>query len=97
MQTMTLENLPNEKERAKIGKKARRIYAKIRKELEKDHWGKFIAINVDNGDYIVSSEHGVAAEQLIKKYPELIPYIIRIGYEAVYHFGGSGIRDGLKK
>jgi len=96
MEALTLKNLPNKQERAKIGQAARTIYAPLRETLERDHWGEYIAINVENGDYIVSANHRDAVRQIQKKYPGVLPFVIRIGYRAIYHFGGSGLNDGKR-
>jgi hypothetical protein len=97
MEATKIKKLPNRKERAKIGKKARAIYARLRVALEKDYWGEYVAINVENGDYIVSTDHTEATKQMLNKYPNILPFIIRIGYRAVYHFGGSGLSDGKRE
>jgi hypothetical protein len=96
MEIVTLKNLPNKEERAKIGKAARAIYEPLREELERSHWGKYVAINVETGDYIVAPEQARAVKEMQKKYPGILPFVIRIGYRAVYHFGGSGLNDGKR-
>jgi hypothetical protein len=96
METLTIRNLPNKEERAQIGKAARAIYEPLREALEKDHWGEYLAINVKNGDYVVSADHDDAARQMHARYPGEVPFVIRIGYRAVYHFGGSGLTDGKR-
>jgi hypothetical protein len=96
MATLSIRNLPNKAERAEIGKAARSIYESLQKTLEKDHWGEYIAINVKSGDYAISTSHEDAAKRMYAKYPGEIPFIIRIGYRAVYHFGGSGLNDGKR-
>ncbi|MDZ7291362.1 MAG: hypothetical protein ONB44_25075 [candidate division KSB1 bacterium] len=96
MERLTIKNLPNKEERAQIGKAARAIYEPLREALERDHWGEYIAINVKNGDYVVSASHEDAARQMHARYPGEFPFVIRIGYRAVYHFGGSGLNDGKR-
>jgi len=96
METITLKSLPSKEERAKIGKAAREIYESLREELEKSHWGNYVAINVENGDYIVAADHNGAVQEIQNKYPGVLPFVIRIGYRAVYHFGGSGLNDGKR-
>jgi hypothetical protein len=84
METATLrKKLPNKEERAKVGKAADAIYAPLRERLEREHWGEYIAINVDNGDYAVAPDHFEASQVLKAKYPEIIPCVTRIGYKAV--------------
>jgi hypothetical protein len=96
METLAIRNLPNKAERAQIGKSARAIYQSLSEALERDHWGEYVAINFKNGDYIVSADQENAAKQMHAKYPGELPFIIRIGYRAVYHFGGSGLKDGKR-
>jgi hypothetical protein len=96
MEALTLKNLPDKEERAKIGKAARAIYEPLRERLEKSCWGDYVAINIENGDYIVAPDHGDAVKQIKVKYPGVLPFVIRIGYRAVYHFGGSGLNDGKR-
>lgn len=95
MEILTLKNLPAKEERAKIGKAARSIYEPLREALERDHWGEYVAINVENGDYVVSADHEDAVKQMQAKYPGVLPFVIRIGYRAVYHFGGSGLSEWI--
>jgi hypothetical protein len=46
METATLrKKLPTKEERAKVGKAADAIYAPLREQLEKEHWGEYISIN----------------------------------------------------
>jgi hypothetical protein len=96
METVTLKKFPNKEERAKIGKAARTIYKRLHEVLEKEHWGEYVAINVENSDYIISSDQEDAVKQMHAKYPGRLPFVIRIGYRAVYHFGGSGLNDGKR-
>ena len=96
MTTIKLKDLPSKEGREEIGKKARKIYEALREKLEKQHWGDYIAINYENGDYIISTDHEEAARQMQEKYSGLIPFVIRIGYRAVYHFGTSGLSDGKR-
>jgi len=37
----------------KIGEKGRELFKKISEELESDYLGKFVAIEVDSGDYFI--------------------------------------------
>jgi len=94
--TIPRKKLPNKEERAKIGKAARTIYERLQEALEREHWGEYVAINIENGDYIVAVDQEDSVEQMHAKYPGLLPFVIRIGYRAVYHFGGSGINDGRR-
>jgi hypothetical protein len=97
METLTLrKKLPTKEERAKVGKIADAIYEPLRERLEREHWGDYIAINVDNGDYAIAPDDLEATQALKTKYPRIIPAVIRIGYKAVVHFGGTGVSDGIR-
>ncbi len=88
---------PSREERAETGRKARAIFEPLRAELEREHWGEYMSINVDNGDYVIEKENLASAKKLRKKYPGTLPFTIRIGYKSVFHFGGSGLTDGMRK
>jgi hypothetical protein len=96
MPTITTKNLPSREERAEIGKKARAIYETLREQLEREHWGEYITINVDNGDYTVAPEHKEAVKIMRAKYPGVLFYTFRVGYRAVFHFRGLGATDGKR-
>lgn len=96
MSTVIKKKMPNKEERARLGRKARKIYEPMREKMEKEHWGDYVAINVDNGDYVVAEDDLMAARAIKAKYPGIIPFTIRIGYKAVVHFGGTGVSDGTR-
>lgn len=94
--TLPRKKLPTKEERRKIGQAADAIYAPLREQFEKERWGDYIAINVDNGDYIVAPDDLEASKAIKTRYPGIIPVVIRIGYKAVVHFGGTGVSDGIR-
>lgn len=96
MATINLKNLPSREARREIGKKARAIYEPLREQLEKEHWGEYLTINVDNGDYAVAPQHKEAVKIMRAKYPSVLFYTFRIGYRAVFHFRGLGATDGKR-
>ncbi len=96
MEKITLQNLPSKEERARIGLVARAIYEPMREALEKEHWGEYVAINVNARDYVVAPSQEEATRRMHAKYPGTLPFVIRIGYRAVYHFGGTGLNDGKR-
>jgi hypothetical protein len=66
----------------------------LREKLEKEHWGEYITIHPVNGDYAVTPTHRAAVEEMRRKYSGVAFFTFRIGYQAVVHFGGSGVVDG---
>ena len=96
MANVATKNLPSREQRAEVGKKAQSIYEPLRPQLEKDHWGEYITINLENGDYAIAREHKEALKKMREKYPDILFYTIRIGYRAVFHFRGLGATDGQR-
>ena len=96
METVTTKKLPTREERRKIGDKARAIYEPLREQLEKEHWGEYITIHPETGDYAISPVHWEAVKKMHARYPDVLFYTIRIGYRAVAHFGGRGASDGRR-
>jgi hypothetical protein len=50
--------------------------------------GKVVAIDVESGDFEVADEGFVAGERLRERHPDASMLCLRIGYNAVYSFGG---------
>jgi len=96
MATATAKNLPSREQRAEIGKKARAFYEPLREKLEEEHWGEYVTLHPENGDYAISSNHWDAVKQMRARHPGVLFYTIRIGYRAFGHFGGRGATDGRR-
>lgn len=73
----------------KIGEKGRELFKKISEELERDYRGKFVAIEVDSGDYFVGDTSIEADEKAKEKYPDKVFYLGRIGFRAAVSFKGG--------
>lgn len=71
-----------------MAEKGRAIYARIKDELEKEHKGELVAIDVDSGDYFLGKTPIEATTKGRKKYPDKSFYVMRIGHRAVYRFSG---------
>lgn len=67
-----------------MAKKAERIYVSIRDELEAEHRGKVVAIDVETGDSFLGETVIEAARKGREKYPGKVFHFIRIGYPAVH-------------
>lgn len=71
-----------------ISKKGRKIFAEISPDLAQRHFGQFIAIEVDSGDYFIGETGIEATRNAQTKYPGKIFFLGRIGYRAAYTFKG---------
>ncbi len=70
-----------------------KIYERhIRQQVEADHHGEIVAIDVDSGDYAVAESVVAAWERLISRHPDGGFWFVRVGYPAVYHLGGRPLR-----
>jgi hypothetical protein len=65
-----------------IGEKADRIYESLKAELEPRHHGKFIAIEVESGDYFLGDTVEEADQQGRERYPEGFFCFKRVGHRA---------------
>ncbi len=62
----------------------------IRHQVEADHVGKIVAIDVDSGNWAMGDEVLVAAERLRAKRPEAVNvFCERVGYRTVASIGGG--------
>ena len=78
-------------ETARLGKE---IYERdILPQVEDDHIGEYVAIDVETGDWVVADGEIAAAERLQALRPEAIDVLMeRVGYRAVGSLGGGAPR-----
>jgi len=63
-------------------------YAKIRDRLEAQHYGDYVMVEVDSGDYFVGKTPQEALFRAQAVYPNKAFYLIRIGYKAARKLKG---------
>ena len=71
-----------------IGEKGRELFKRISEELERDYRGKFVAIEVDSGDYFTGDTAIDADEKAREKYPGKAFYLGGIGFRTAISFKG---------
>jgi hypothetical protein len=72
------------------GRRGTAIYeTKIRPVVEAENRGRFLAIDIDTGDYAVADERYDACQALIDKKPDVQIWTVRIGHVAAATFGGD--------
>ena len=76
---------------ARLGKG---IYERdIRQQVEDDHHGEVVAIDVDTGNWAIGDNVIAATDRLREKHPGTINVLCeRVGHRTLYHFGGSSLR-----
>ncbi len=78
-------------ETARLGKE---IYERdILPQVEAGHFGEYVAIDVETGDWAVAGSESAALERLRAQRPEAVDVLMeRVGYRALYSFGGGSLR-----
>ena len=65
----------------------------IRQQLEADHHGEVVAIDVDTGNWAIGDNVIAATDRLRQKQPGTINVLCeRVGHRTLYRFGGSSLR-----
>ncbi len=64
----------------------------IRANVEADHHGKIVAIDVDSKDYAIGDGIIEASDRLRASHPAAHVRFVRVGHRAVHRFGGSSLR-----
>lgn len=66
----------------------------IRPQVEADHDGEIVSIDVDTGDWAIGDDLLTAAGRLRAQRPAAINvWSLRVGHRAVYKFGGGYLRS----
>ena len=50
--------------------------------------GKFVAIDIETGEYEIAADELTACRQLRARLPDPQPWLVRVGYPYVHRFGG---------
>jgi hypothetical protein len=76
---------------AETMRRASEIYERdLRARVEHDdNIGKFIAIDVDTGNYDIGPDLWSTGAEMIEKDPEVAVGVLKIGYNATISFGGG--------
>ena len=60
---------------------------KIREKVESTQKGKFLAVDIETGDYAIADEDLAATDRLLAKRPNATVYGLRIGFPTAYRIG----------
>ena len=66
--------------------------AKVRPHLKKKDHGKFVAIDIETGDYEIAARELAACDRLEARIPDAQIWLMRIGSPYLYHFGAGKAR-----
>lgn len=62
----------------------------LRAQLEPQHQGEVVAIDINTEAYEVAEDVLAACEKLLARMPDADIWVVRVGHPAVYHFGWHG-------
>jgi hypothetical protein len=72
------------------------LYEKdILPRLAAEDVGKFVAIDIETGNYEIAADEMKAGDKLRARLPEAQIWMVRIGYLSTRRFGGRQVRQGL--
>lgn len=73
---------------SEIADRGHQIYDdQIRSQVEADHHGEIVAIDVLTGDFAVAIDSLTAAKHVLATHPSAQVFCIRVGYRAVHRLG----------
>ena len=89
-ETAARQRRPKE-ETARLGDE---IYRRdIRAQVEADHDGEYVAIDVNSGNWAIAESELAASDLLLAQCPDAIDvWLLRVGYRAVASIGGGSLR-----
>jgi hypothetical protein len=59
----------------------------LRDNLEPEHKGKFLALDVETGEYEMDADEMAAIDRARARMPGKVFYILRVGYPAAHRLG----------
>ena len=75
-----------------IAQRAHALYEeRIRDQVEPDHVGKFLVLDIKSGDYELDRDPVMARKRLHARRPDPETFLMRVGYSAAYSFAGYGL------
>ena len=79
---------------AEIARLGKEIYERdIRSKAEARHFGEYVAIDVETGDWAISQSEREALERLRARRPGAVDVLMeRVGYRALRSFGAGSLR-----
>lgn len=71
-----------------IVQRGQEIYEQqIRSEVESEHHGEFLVLDILTGEYEIADEDLIATKRLLARCPDAVTFGLRIGHRAAYRLG----------
>ncbi len=68
-------------------------FTAIRPKLGPEFKGKYVAIDIETGEYEIADDSLVASHALIARKPDVAIWMQRVGHRASVSFGGGSTED----
>ena len=69
--------------------------SQIRSQVEEGNHGKIVAIDIESGAFEIANSIVTASEHLLTRVPDAQTWFIRIGHQAVDHFGARSLKKSV--
>jgi hypothetical protein len=77
-------------ESQRVADQAKRLYEeKHRETLEKNHFGAFVCIEPQSGEYFLGKTFDDAVNKAIDAHPDRLTHTLRVGHAAALHLGAT--------
>jgi hypothetical protein len=75
-------------ESKRVADQAKRLYQEqFQQTLETSHWGAFVCIEPQSGEYFLGETFDDAVNQAIDAHPDRLTHTLRVGHDAALHLG----------
>jgi hypothetical protein len=91
-----MDSVKRRHSKEEFAKRGDAIYQKnILPKLAAKDVGKFLAIDIETGEYEIAADERKAGDKLRARLPEAQIWMVRIGYASARSFGGRQVRQDL--
>jgi len=81
-----------------VARRGKVLYERhIRPEVEHEHEGRFLVMDVESGEYALADDELAAFDLARKKTPEGVLYLIRVGRLAAHRLGAGAPRASRRR
>ena len=65
--------------------------SKLQTQMEKEHLGKFIAIEPESKQYFIADSFMECAMEAKQKIPDKMSFVLKVGSDAAVHIGAASL------
>ena len=77
-----------------FARRGNEIYERdVRRLVEADNKGKYVAIDIESGEWEMDSNEMAAGDRLRSRIPDAQTWLVRVGYGYLHRFGAGRVRQ----